>query len=244
VLDEHVGEYVGAVAEGDRVVTHYFECTLSGYAGWRWAVTVARAPRAKNVTVCETVATAGRRGAAGPGLGALWTSGSSRATWASATSCRPRPTMIGLRQAMCSPTIRRSRKSAGSWVWAAAACCPVTAGPMPPSAGTTATGVRTPRFRSVRRPRPAAARAASTCRWPAPCGSCSAWCGNVFAPDDCRVVTADHGCGAHSEVLVEVAVPVEEAPTIYDDSEVEAVAVSRSAGSVTDDEPAESYGHG
>ena len=54
-MDEHVGEHLGAVAEGERVVTHFFECTLPGYRGWRWAVTVARAPRSKHVTVCETV---------------------------------------------------------------------------------------------------------------------------------------------------------------------------------------------
>jgi hypothetical protein len=32
-------------------------------------------------------------------------------------------------------------------------------------------------------------------------------------------------------------------PRVYDDGELEPVAVSRSAGSVADDEPAESYGH-
>lgn len=50
-----VGEHVAVVSEGDRVVTHYFECKDPGYRGWRWAVTVARASRAKNVTLDETV---------------------------------------------------------------------------------------------------------------------------------------------------------------------------------------------
>ncbi|MET9606362.1 DUF3027 domain-containing protein [Streptomyces sp. NPDC006512] len=50
-----VGEHVSAVAEGDRVVTHFFECKEPGYRGWRWAVTVTRASRAKNVTLDETV---------------------------------------------------------------------------------------------------------------------------------------------------------------------------------------------
>ncbi|QKV97770.1 DUF3027 domain-containing protein [Streptomyces sp. NA02950] len=50
-----VGEHVGAVAEGDRVVTHLFECAEPGYRGWRWAVTVTRASRAKVVTLDETV---------------------------------------------------------------------------------------------------------------------------------------------------------------------------------------------
>ncbi|MFI2239149.1 DUF3027 domain-containing protein [Streptomyces chrestomyceticus] len=50
-----VGEHVDAVADGDRVVTHLFECKEAGYRGWRWAVTVARASRAKHVTLDETV---------------------------------------------------------------------------------------------------------------------------------------------------------------------------------------------
>ncbi|POX50295.1 DUF3027 domain-containing protein [Streptomyces sp. Ru71] len=50
-----VGEHVGLVSEGDRVVTHFFECKELGYRGWRWAVTVARASRAKVVTLDEVV---------------------------------------------------------------------------------------------------------------------------------------------------------------------------------------------
>ncbi|MEU0848098.1 DUF3027 domain-containing protein [Streptomyces flaveolus] len=50
-----VGEHEGLVSEGDRVVTHYFAAKELGYRGWRWAVTVARASRAKIVTVDEAV---------------------------------------------------------------------------------------------------------------------------------------------------------------------------------------------
>ncbi|MER6343641.1 DUF3027 domain-containing protein [Streptomyces sp. NPDC001595] len=50
-----VGEHEGLVSEGDRVVTHFFACKEMGYRGWRWAVTVARASRAKIVTVDEAV---------------------------------------------------------------------------------------------------------------------------------------------------------------------------------------------
>ncbi|MGH3657224.1 MAG: DUF3027 domain-containing protein, partial [Micromonosporaceae bacterium] len=49
-----VGEHVDMAAEGERLVTHMFECLLPGYRGWRWAVTVTRVPRSKKVTVCET----------------------------------------------------------------------------------------------------------------------------------------------------------------------------------------------
>lgn len=37
------------------MVTHFFECKEFGYRGWRWAVTVARASRAKLVTLDEVV---------------------------------------------------------------------------------------------------------------------------------------------------------------------------------------------
>lgn len=50
-----VGEHSGLFSEGDRVVTHFFECKELGYRGWRWAVTVARASRAKVVTLDEVV---------------------------------------------------------------------------------------------------------------------------------------------------------------------------------------------
>ncbi|MFF4951750.1 DUF3027 domain-containing protein [Streptomyces chattanoogensis] len=50
-----VGEHIDVVADGDRVVTHLFACNEPGYRGWRWAVTVARASRAKVVTLDESV---------------------------------------------------------------------------------------------------------------------------------------------------------------------------------------------
>ena len=48
-----VGEYVAATPDAERLVTHLFDCTLSGYRGWRWAVTLSRVPRGRTATVCE-----------------------------------------------------------------------------------------------------------------------------------------------------------------------------------------------
>jgi hypothetical protein len=50
-----VGEHLGTVGEGERVVTHLFACARRGYVGWRWSVTVTRATRQKLVTVDEVV---------------------------------------------------------------------------------------------------------------------------------------------------------------------------------------------
>lgn len=49
------GEHVGLQVEGDRIVTHLFTCLNPAYVGWRWAVTVTRAARARLVTVDECV---------------------------------------------------------------------------------------------------------------------------------------------------------------------------------------------
>ena len=50
-----VGEHLGHVVEGERLVSHLFACTRAGYAGWRWSVTLTRASRQKQVTVTEIV---------------------------------------------------------------------------------------------------------------------------------------------------------------------------------------------
>ncbi len=50
-----VGDHLGHVVEGERVVTHLFECRRPGYVGWQWSVTVARASRHKGITIDEVV---------------------------------------------------------------------------------------------------------------------------------------------------------------------------------------------
>lgn len=61
-----VGEHLGVVAEGERVATHLFACTRAGYVGWRWSVTVTRASRAKQVTVDEVVLVPGEEAIVAP----------------------------------------------------------------------------------------------------------------------------------------------------------------------------------
>lgn len=50
-----VGDHLGVTAEGDRIATHWFAARERGYVGWRWAVTVTRASRSRQVTVDEAV---------------------------------------------------------------------------------------------------------------------------------------------------------------------------------------------
>lgn len=59
LLDEvdaaDIGGHLGLVAEDDGVVTHLFACTRAGYVGWRWSVTLAHAPGQDHVTIDEVV---------------------------------------------------------------------------------------------------------------------------------------------------------------------------------------------
>lgn len=53
VPEEQIGEWLSAVPEADRLVTHRFRANRPGYRGWEWYATVARVPRGKAATVCE-----------------------------------------------------------------------------------------------------------------------------------------------------------------------------------------------
>lgn len=89
---EWVGEHLSAYVEGDRVVTHLFACLDPAYKGWHYAVTVARASRAKKVTVNEAVLLPGGEALLAPN-GCRGRSACAPATSAWATSCpAPRTT--------------------------------------------------------------------------------------------------------------------------------------------------------
>ncbi|WP_433681165.1 DUF3027 domain-containing protein [Nocardia sp. CA-119907] len=49
-----VGAHLGVTAEDETAATHRFEATLSGYRGWQWAVVVAAPPGATYATVSES----------------------------------------------------------------------------------------------------------------------------------------------------------------------------------------------
>ncbi len=222
IEDDHVGAHLGAVAEADRLVTHLFECTLPGYRGWRWAVTVARAPRARQVTICETVLLPGDEALLAPG----WV------PWQE----RLQPGDLGVGDLL--PTRLDDDRLAPGYVLSG-----------DPAVEEVSWELGLGRSRVMSRD----GRAEVAQRWydgehgpdaaisvgapaNARCGSCGFYlplagslrlvfgaCGNLFAPDDGRVVSADHGCGAHSEVLIDTTAPVEELVTVYDDSDVEPV---------------------
>lgn len=205
-----VGEHVDVVAEADRVASHSFACARRGYGGWRWTVTVARASRAKVVTVDEVAllpgpdallppawvpwverVQAGDLGVGGlvptdsedPGLVPAY-AGLDLAGPQGAWSAEP-----GLLDELWFGRARvlsvEGRDEAADR-WRAGG-----GGPDAPIA------------------KKAPARCGS-CAWSVPLagalGQVFAVCSNLLAPDDGRVVSFDHGCGGHSEAEVSTAV--------------------------------------
>jgi hypothetical protein len=219
VGEDQFGEHLGAAAEDDRVVTHFFAATQPGYSGWRWGVTMARAPRLKAVTVNEIVLLPGdtalqapewvpwkdrvQKGDLGPGdlvpideddvrLVPGYLVGDETLDQATAREMREVVRELGLgRERVLSVTGRD--EAAERWL-------------------EGENGPRAPIALSA----------------PAPCASCGFMvrlsgalstafgvCANASSPSDGQVVAFEHGCGAHSDVR-EQAHPSSATPTVHD----------------------------
>jgi Protein of unknown function (DUF3027) len=228
ITEDVAGEHVEAVAEGERVVTHYFESNLPGYRGWRWAVVVARAPRSRMATVSETVLL--------PGPDAL-----TPPPWVPWEE-RVRPGDLGVGDLM--PTAPDDDRLVPGYLLSDDPAVEDVVWEL--GLGRVRLLSRDGRLDTAERwyegdhgphapisvAAPANARCV-TCGFYLPlAGALRAnfgVCANLYAPDDGQVVSGDHGCGAHSEVLVEQSVEVDEAPTVFDDSEVVEVSVAAPA---------------
>jgi len=229
VDEEHIGSYQGAIAEGDRLVTHLFDCLLPGYRGWRWAVTVTRIARSKHVTVCESALLPGPEALQAP----VWV------PWHD----RLQPGDLGVGDLL--PTPVDDDRLAPGYLSSDDSAVEDVAWEL--GLGRTRVLSRDGRaevasrwYESDHGPQAPISQAAPPS---ARCGGCGFYlplagamrpafgvCSNLYAPDDGQVVSVDHGCGAHSEVLVEPTPVVEELATVYDDTELEPAISSSDAG--------------
>lgn len=238
-IGAHLGVTAGEELAGARVASHRFACLDAGYVGWYWSVDLVRSPRSKQVTVSEVVLLPGE----GAVLAPEWL------PW----SERLRPGDVGagdlLPTAADDPRLTLAQADTAGWVdpteW-------------------HGLGLGRPRVLSAEGREQAADRWYDGDRGPqaeiarlAPkaCGSCGFYvalvgslgrvfgvCGNAYASDDARVVSYDHGCGAHSEALVLPS--AQPSPLQLDDESLEPVGRwAHSPGSVDDEEPGEMGGH-
>ncbi|MGO4958472.1 DUF3027 domain-containing protein [Luteococcus sp. Sow4_B9] len=207
--DFGVGEYLGAVAEADRVVTHLFDCPHPGYRGWRWAVTMVRASRARVATVNEIVLLPGDEALRAPG----WVPWSDRIQAGDVAPGTLLPTPDNDPRLEPGFTGGELAADADPAEWSATRA--VVA-----ELGLGRERVLSQHGRAVAAERWQAGEAGadnqSSRLAPAACVSCGYFvrlqgslgtmfgaCTNEFSPFDASVVSVEHGCGGHSDVVAE-----------------------------------------
>jgi hypothetical protein len=198
---EYVGEFYSIASDEDRVATYLFEAKLPGYHGWRWGVTVVKIDDASKPTICDVVLLPGTQALLAPnwvpysqriqpgdlGVGDVVPTAPDDERLTPAYAALPGEEDLDITQ-LFEFGLGRARvlsiigRDAASKRW----------------------------YEGDRGPRTPIAKAA-----PKPCVSCGFFipiagslrttfgvCSNAISPEDARVVSFDHGCGAHSEALI------------------------------------------
>jgi len=195
-----VGDLV-SIDNDDRIATYLYEASLPGYHGWRWAVTVAKVDDQAPTTICDVVLLPGSESLIAP-------------EWVPYKD-RIQPGDVGVGDII--PTSADDERLVPGY-----AALPGDEELDP--AQLFEFGLGRARVLSI------VGRDAASKRWyegdrgpntpiasyaPKPCSGCAFFipisgslrsafgvCANALSPEDARVVSVDHGCGAHSEALV------------------------------------------
>ncbi|MEO6712582.1 MAG: DUF3027 domain-containing protein [Mycobacteriales bacterium] len=245
-----VGDHVGIDDDGERVATHLFECTDPAYGGWRWGVQVARASRAKVATVNDVVLLPGPDSLLAP----EWLPWSERLL---PGDLRPGDLLPAPADDERLQLVIEDTESDDGFIEMGVGRMRVLS-----DVGRTEAAERW--YGGEHGPDAPIARQA-----PAHCVSCGFFvpvtgalglafgiCANEYAPDDGRVVSVDHGCGAHSEgfptvidlVPREVPGELEDVAIVADDA-VDAIAAGGTVESsvvdalADDSEETAAFGH-
>jgi hypothetical protein len=204
-----LGDYLGCRAEDDRVVSHFFVCPHPGYRDWRWSVTVARASRAKAVTVDEVVLLPGE----GALLAASWLPWAERIQPGDVTPGLLMPSPID--DPRLEPGYTGGEQADDTDPAELSMIRTVVA-----ELGLGRERVLSPYGRDEAAERWLAGDGGPdnqlTRLAPDVCETCAFFvrlegglgvlfgaCANAFSPSDGSVVSVDHGCGAHSSVVAE-----------------------------------------
>lgn len=193
----HVGAHVAATSDGDRLVTHLFACSITGYRGWVWAVTLARGPRARIPTVCEAHLIPADDALLAP----AWV------PWAERVRPGDLEPGMTMPKVMDDPRLMPGYEAVGDEVSDELAIWELGLGRERVLAyeGREAAAARW--HRGSHGPSAASAMASA-----APCSTCAFFipltgamrtafgaCANEWSASDGKVVAVDHGCGAHSQ---------------------------------------------
>lgn len=206
---EFVGEHLEVFMEDERVATHVFTCLNPAYVGWRWLVTLARAPRAKVATVDEVVLLPGPDALVAP----EWVPWSERVQPGDLGPGDVLPTSVDDARLVAGLTGEDDLESVssagpllpGQWELGLGRVRVLSAWGRDDAGHRWSTGEFGPMASMARQ----ASLDCSTCGFMVPLwGQFSqqfALCANAMSPADGRVVALTYGCGAHSEVEPEAA---------------------------------------
>jgi hypothetical protein len=196
-----VGELVSIEQEDERIATYLYESSLPGYSGWRWAVTIIKVDEQAAATVADVVLLPGQDSLLAPkwlpykdrieagdvGIGDIIPTSADDLRLVPGFASLPGDEELALAEQF-ELGLGRARvlsivgRDAASKRW----------------------------YEGDRGPNSPIAQYA-----PMPCCSCGFFipiagslrsafgvCANMLSPEDARVVSVDHGCGAHSEALI------------------------------------------
>ena len=220
VLDEvadrgTVGEHLGMEMLDERLAAHRFACLAPGYPDWVWEVTVARVPRAKVATVCETGLVPGSTSLLSP----EWLPYAERLAPGDlgAGDVLPYKEEDGYLEQGFEATGEEAVDAMAFWELGLGRVRVLSAEGRGAAATRWYDGSHGPTAEEARKAK-------------APCSSCGYFlpmagalratfgvCANEWSPSDGAVVSLDHGCGAHSETDVASAEPEVVHPPILDD---------------------------
>lgn len=197
-----VGNFISVEFDDeDRVASYLFDADIAGYKGWRWCVTVAKVDASAQPTVCDVVILPGPDSLLAP----EWIEYKDRIL--------PEDIQPGV---IVPSALDDTRLVPGANA--------LIQDEDLDAAQIYELGLARPRVLSIE------GRDQASKRWytgdrgpntplaqnaPKPCQSCGFFipiagslrasfgvCANAIAPDDARVVSVDHGCGAHSEATL------------------------------------------
>ena len=199
--EKFVGSQVSVESDDDHVATYLFEALLPGYVGWRWAVTVAKLDSESNPTICDVVLLPGTDALLAPewipysdritaedvGVGTIVPTAADDVRLVPASAVLPADEELDLHELFELGAGRLRVLSIEGRDQAAKRWIEGDRGPNAPIAQYA----------------------------PKNCGSCGFYlpiagsfrqafgvCANAISPEDARVVSVNHGCGAHSEAII------------------------------------------
>jgi len=212
---DSVGAHLEVSMLGERLALHTFACTAPAYPGWVWTVSLARAPRSKTATVCETALLPTEAALLAP----PWLPYAERLAPGDVGPGDVTPFVED------DPLLVAGFEATGDEDVDRVALWELGLGRVRVLSAEGRAAAAQRWYDGEHGPTAAVAQKA-----PAPCSTCGFFvplagalrplfgiCANEWSPSDGAVVSIDHGCGAHSEVDIEAGEPDRVPDPVVDD---------------------------